>query len=155
MAVTFIPLRRIPQVDPIGSKFTSGKPPIASENALRDPTPLPAMQLPRTPEIGDEAPDWREEGARAAASIIAPEAFRKFGPMTSPDSSRAPSEISIWDKTQTDKIQTLPTGGVLVRLSENCQLVISVIPLVGCTLGKREARGDLFDDLKKPKRQDE
>jgi hypothetical protein len=95
--------------------------------------------------------DWFAEGERAAASTAtsAPATYRSFGKDANTSSSERRKASFAWDKTHTQRTETLPDGGTLIRLSANCVLVIKLIPLAACGLGKQKARGDLFDDMNK------
>jgi hypothetical protein len=96
--------------------------------------------------------DWRAEAQRAAAvAAEGPPEQKQFGPRA--DTPTAPKSKPFgWDKTHTERVQALPEGGILIRLSDNCAMVIAPLPLAGCSLGKRKARGDLFDGMKEPPR---
>ena len=47
-------------------------------------------------------------------------------------------------------MHALEGGGIGIHLSDNCELILVPLPLGGCALGKRKARGDLFDEMKSP-----
>ena len=55
-----------------------------------------------------------------------------------------------WARWHTERVQTLEQGGILIHLNERCVLVISVLAMPMCGLGKIQARGDLFDHMNDP-----
>jgi hypothetical protein len=126
------PERRAPRVTPPADETT---------NSPSEPTP------PVAPLV-----DWRAEAQRAAAAAVdEPSVQKPFGPRAQAPLAAQPKPFG-WDKTHTERVQALPEGGILVRLSDNCAMVIAPLPLVGCSLGKRKARGDLFDGMKEAPR---
>jgi hypothetical protein len=41
-------------------------------------------------------------------------------------------------------VESIPSGGLLVNVNDNCVIVFIPFPFFGCALGKRPANGDLF-----------
>jgi len=52
-----------------------------------------------------------------------------------------------WDRTHTQRIEPIEGGGMLIRLSDHCVLVVFPLPFVGCGIGKIPVRGDLFEHM--------
>jgi hypothetical protein len=44
----------------------------------------------------------------------------------------------------------LEGGGTLIRLNENCVLVVFLVPFPACALGKIPPRGDLLEHMHDP-----
>ena len=112
-------------------------------------TPTGIVGEPIAPSV-----DWFEQGQRVAAGIAVdePSPPRAFGTVPSRPETVSPANSFAWDKVHTQRFEAVAEGGMLVRLSDNCQLVITPLPIGGCALGKQKARGDLFDELKAPVR---
>jgi hypothetical protein len=109
------------------------------------PTPAPASESAAiTPDI-----DWYANGSEAAQRAAAEPRTRDFG---FPKREPAPREKKAfhWDKVHTERVHALEGGGIGIRLSENCELMLVPLPLGGCAFGKRKAHGDLFDEMKAP-----
>jgi hypothetical protein len=99
--------------------------------------------------------DWAAEATRAAR-VQAEEdelARRRAAALAAPhdpafDQAPRPPEFH-WDPVRANRVVPLAGGGTLIRLNDNCALIITVvIPLVGCSLGKIPARGDLFEHMR-------
>jgi len=93
--------------------------------------------------------DWLSAGERVAASVAAADGtgVRDFGMAKRPTARQRKAKPFAWDKTHTERVAALPEGGILIRLSDRCQVVIAPLPLGGCSLGKVAARGDLFEGM--------
>jgi hypothetical protein len=137
-------LRDMPQEPPAPS------PPLVQQQrpkefAIREPNDA-------QPSAGPGSIDWRAEGRSTAIAHTADDAvtYRSFGPREAPTTPDQEGSSFAWDKVHTQKIEDLPEGGIRVRLSDNCDMFIILIPTVACTLGKREARGDLFEEMVQP-----
>jgi hypothetical protein len=125
--------------------------------ALRDtqlviPAPVPpAADNPSAPI------DWNAEAELAIkqhaelAMATPPRALDKHGAGADfngglgPDRERKPEFA--WDRTHTQRIEPIEGGGMLIRLSDHCVLVLFPLPFVGCGIGKIPVRGDLFDHM--------
>jgi hypothetical protein len=109
------------------------------------PTDSNAISAPAsTPGV-----DWYAHGTDAAQRAAAEPATRDFGFPRRGPAPREKKEFG-WDKTHTERVHALEGGGIGIHLSDNCELVIAPFPMAGCGLGKRKARGDLFDEMKAP-----
>jgi hypothetical protein len=146
LQVTFIPAP--PPITPAVDVPTRTRPerrqqPETSGSAI---TSVPPSEPPRAPRI-----DWQAEAQRAAASVSAESSpHRSFGPRERPPPPPKQKPFG-WDPTQTQKVEALPEGGMLIRLSDNCALVLAPLPSGGCGIGKRKARGDLFEGMSAPR----
>jgi hypothetical protein len=107
------------------------------------------LAAPDSTAISQPDIDWHNAASRAAARTAAAPEMNDFG---FPTREPAPSEKKVfgWDKTHTERVSALPGGGMLIRLSDNCAITLAPLPLGGCALGKRKARGDLFDEMQAP-----
>jgi hypothetical protein len=125
---------------------------LAASNSTADRQSHAIAAPIRIDDARDREPvDWIAQGERAA-QVAASEkpAPRSFGIRAARDPPARPQKPFHWDKTHTQRFEALPEGGMLIRLSDRCQLTIAPLPLGGCSLGKIEARGDLFDGMNKP-----
>ena len=96
-------------------------------------------------------PDWAEELKRVAEGAVARELAEKrhqfdFAHAFAP-APRKPAQMA-WDYAATHPIETLPQGGILIHLGDQCVLVLIPFPMVGCAIGKLPASGDLFDHMR-------
>jgi hypothetical protein len=102
--------------------------------------------------------DWAGELRRAAAASALNEFAQKpkdFGfPHSSPAPTKAPPQFG-WDHTATRRVESLPEGGLLVHLNDNCVLVLFPLPFAGCGIGKRKANGGLFEHMHEQSEVDE
>lgn len=94
--------------------------------------------------------DWERSAERAAAAATA--APRRGFALPESTAKAAPPPEFGWDRTHTERIHAIEGGGIGIRLSDNCEIVLMPLPFGGCALGKRKARGDLFDGMKAPER---
>jgi hypothetical protein len=117
--------------------------------------PRPAEQSP-----ADRPPapiDWSAEAELAIkqhaqmAMATPPRALDKHGPGADLNGGLGPdrkqkSEFG-WDRTHTQRVEPIEGGGILIRLSDHCVLVLFPLPFVGCGIGKIPVRGDLLDHM--------
>jgi hypothetical protein len=94
--------------------------------------------------------DWAGELERAARESVTPPPLqpRDFG---FPHASTTPSPKAPqfgWSYAPPHRVQSLPGGGLLVNLNDNCVLVFSPLPFFFCAPGKMPANGDLFKHMK-------
>jgi len=116
------------------------------------PTPAPPAADNSSAPI-----DWNAEAELAIkqhaelAMATPPRALDKHGAGADlngglgPDRERKPEFA--WDRTHTQRIEPIEGGGMLIRLSDHCVLVVFPLPFVGCGIGKIPVRGDLFDHM--------
>jgi hypothetical protein len=136
------------------------------EEAAPSPTITLQLPVPRPdaaaalvpPDIVSSPPilapshdDWLMAGDRAAATAAAvgEHTGRTFGSVTRPADRPRTAKPFAWDKAHTQRVEPLP-GGIRIRVSERCEMVLAPFPVGGCSLGKIPARGDLFAGMKKP-----
>jgi hypothetical protein len=122
--------------------------------------PRPAQQSPAEQSPADRPPapiDWSAEAELAIkqhaqmALTTPPRALDKHGPGADLNGGLGPdrkekSEFG-WDRTHTHRIEPIEGGGILIRLSDHCVLVLFPLPFVGCGIGTIPVRGDLFDHM--------
>jgi hypothetical protein len=97
--------------------------------------------------------DWAGELDRVARDSAAAETARRPLNFGFPHASTAPSSKSPefgWSYAPTHRVQSLPGGGLLVNLNDNCVLVFSPLPFFSCALGHKPANGDLFKHMLEP-----
>jgi hypothetical protein len=115
-----------------------------------NPLPMP-YAVPQEDENNAIHPptDWASELSRAARDAASDELRQKprdFGfPHPSPAPPKAPQFG--WDYAATHRVESIPEGGLLLHLNENCVLVLFPLPFVGCGIGRKPANGDLFDHM--------
>jgi hypothetical protein len=63
-----------------------------------------------------------------------------------PAQPRKPPQFA-WNYAATHRVETLPQGGILIHINDNCALLIFPLPFVGCGIGKLPANGNLFEHL--------
>jgi hypothetical protein len=126
--------------------------------APRD-TQLVIIPAPAPPAADNaSAPiDWNAEAELAIkqyaelAMATPPRALDKHGAGADfngglgPDRGKKPDFA--WDRTHTQRIVPIEGGGMLIRLSDHCVLVVFPLPFVGCGIGKIPVHGDLFDHM--------
>jgi hypothetical protein len=97
--------------------------------------------------------DWAGELDRAARDFTASEASRKPRDFGFPHASTAPSSKPPefgWSYAPTHRVQSMPGGGLLINLNDNCVIVIIPLPFFACAPGKKPANGDLFKHMHDP-----
>jgi hypothetical protein len=116
--------------------------PASNAQADRTSPPRPAPAV-------DWAAEIEAQVARNPASQITP--FKDFGFAHAPEPASARAPEFAWDRVHTQRVQTLPEGGILVHLDDNCVLVFIPLPIAACGIGKKPANGDLFKDMTAPR----
>jgi hypothetical protein len=91
--------------------------------------------------------DWRSEAEQIGRARVL-EAEARNGPVEADDTPKKKPEFR-WSKSSGDRVK-LEEGGVVVRLSERCVLVISVMLMPACAIGKIPVHGDLFEHMRDP-----
>lgn len=97
--------------------------------------------------------DWASELTRTARDAIPDESVQKsreFGFPRRPAATAGKPPQFGWDYAATHRIESIPEGGLLVHLNDNCVLVLIPFPFPGCAIGKRKANGHLFDHMHDP-----
>jgi hypothetical protein len=107
----------------------------------------PAVGAP--PPAPDGHVDWDAESARIARDAGAaggrPDA-RGFGFPGEPEAAPRNRSQFGWSHG-TGRVEWLPTGGVLVKISDYCVIGVVPLPVFGCALGKRRDRTDLLEQM--------
>jgi hypothetical protein len=127
-------------------------PPVpGTRRSIGAPSDPPAPAESNAISAPDAAPgiDWYAHGADAAQRAAAEPITRDFDFPRREPAPREKKEFG-WDTTHTERVHALEGGGIGIHLSDNCELVIAPFPMAGCALGKRKARGNLFDEMKAP-----
>jgi hypothetical protein len=57
-----------------------------------------------------------------------------------------PAQEFGWSKTA-QRVEALPDGGILIRLSERCVVVVTIIMMPMCQIGEIPVNGDLFEHM--------
>jgi hypothetical protein len=127
---------------------------IPRRRAAANPLPRPHAAPQENENNAIHPPiDWASElsrAARDAASDTLTQKPRDFGfpyPSSAPDAKSAQFG---WDYVATHRVESIPEGGLLLHLNENCVLVLFPLPFVGCGIGKKKANGDLFKNMNDP-----
>jgi hypothetical protein len=118
-----------------------------------NPSPASRAQAPTAADEDNSihpAPDWSEELKQAARNASDDKLAQKrhdydFAHAFPIAPQNAPGIA--WDYAATHRVESIPGGGVLVHLSDNCVLVLFPFPFVGCGIGKQPANGDLFEHM--------
>jgi hypothetical protein len=144
-------IARPPLLQSASERGTTEKPRFTPPPHRVDRTPAsPLMASPPIEENNaiHSGPDWTEELHRAAKETLAKELARKRHELdfahAFPTQPKKTQEFA-WDYAATHRVETIPEGGMLIHLSDNCVLVLMPLPIVGCGIGKRPANGDLFE----------
>lgn len=111
--------------------------------------PPPSAPTPAASTVVTPGVDWYSQGSQAASRTATEPTTRSFDFPKREPAPREKKEFG-WDKTHTERVHALDGGGIGIHLSDNCELIIAPFPMAGCALGKRKARGDLFDEMKAP-----
>ena len=140
--------------DDVSKRASSPEHPVSPPSADTATTPRPSV-------IDTTSIDWSQAAELAAArqiDLLEDERRRARGFMPRAENSITPGQEAHatppkspefgWSRAQTQRIEPLPQGGTLLRISERCSLVISGGLLPVCNFGKIEARGDLFEHMR-------
>jgi hypothetical protein len=146
-------------------------PPVESElpPARVEPITAAPLSLPM-PEFAPPAPpDWSAEARDFAKGLIAAPPYRPFGEFPKGPEERPKDKYpaSIWPQPlpRVGTTVTTPEGETIIWVSDNCYISVSSrsLTLKGihdgrngirtCSIpvGTKEARSDLFDQIKRPK----
>ena len=99
---------------------------------------------------GHPSIDWEEELTRAAKDAGSGPTSpppKDFGFPHAAASPPTRTEQFAWDYAHTHRVESIPGGGILVNLNDNCVLVFNPLPLVFCQPGKKPANGQLFEHM--------
>jgi hypothetical protein len=118
--------------------------------------PASASRVPGPPAPPEEqnnaihAPiDWAAELKSAASNATAHDPAQTPKDFGFPHLPAAPAKAPqfAWDYAATHRVESIPEGGLLVHLDDNCVLVFFPFPFVGCGIGKKPANGELFKNM--------
>jgi len=88
--------------------------------------------------------DWQRE-AEEAARKQALEAGAQ--PDTKGSGQSKPKPEFGWDRSRVHRVEPIESGGFVIRLSDRCVIVMTLLAMPVCTLGTQPARGDLFEHM--------
>jgi hypothetical protein len=130
---------------------------------ISPPTAMEAGPAPSNTEntVAPPAPDWRAQAEITAQlnaqQIVAAEddAKRRANALTAPykpmPGPRVRGHQFGWDLHPKYRFSSLGQGAFVFPLSEQCAMVVVVLPWFGCSLGpKPAANGDLFKYMRGP-----
>lgn len=138
---------------PAAASLSSGVP-VPAQQWLPDKLPPPPLRENERLASPIVHPDWWAEADRAIDNAITTAEQADRSPTSARGGADAPaskrSQAPFWDRSITHPVEQIDGTGILVRLSERCTLVITVVMMGGCKVGKIEARADLFDGMYAP-----
>jgi hypothetical protein len=155
---------------PVPDEPPPAPPPIDSELPPQRIAPITAVPLPlRAPVVPPAAPsDWSATARDVAKDMTAMPSYRRFGEVPKGPEERPTEQYppSIWPKPLPRVGTTVktPEGETIIWVSDHCYVSISSRSLTQAELhaarrgvrtciiplGKKEARDDLFDPIKRP-----
>jgi hypothetical protein len=121
---------------------------------LSQPRPLsqPSTTAPAEEDNAIHPPiDWANElnrAARESSSAAAAPQPREFGAPHIPPTPAKPPEFG-WSRSRIHRVETAP-GGLAVHLGDNCVIAFTPVPFPICTVGRKEANGELFKHMRDP-----
>jgi len=120
---------------------------------LTEPLP-PASTAPQLSVPPEHAPtgvppaiDWHGDGEQVAREHALEEAGRERKHDEGPPK---PKSAFGWSHSRVQRIEPMASGGFIVWISDNCFVVVGVMAMPMCKLGKNPARGDLFEHMDDP-----
>jgi hypothetical protein len=135
----------------------AAKPSEKTRSVPDEVAPIAPRGLPQSPAPHSIAPAGREEAPasptidwqREAEAIAREHALRaEAGRDQKDDHSPAKPQPEFgWSHSRVHRIEPLEQGGLLVWLNDRCAIVISVLAMPICKIGKKPARGDLFEHM--------
>jgi hypothetical protein len=142
-----------PPREVLPDRTASSPPPPRIYEAPSSATPLDTKPAPeqRTPI------DWSHEAELAVArGVDTIELERRRARGFTPDVQNREPEITApsapefgWSSTA-QRVEALPEGGVLIRLSERCVIVVTTMMFPACGIGEIPVNGDLFEHMDDP-----
>ncbi len=98
--------------------------------------------------------DWTREAEKAVADSLSAEetADRQRGALAPhhaaiSESASDNSRKFAWSEAQTHRVESIPGGGILIHINDRCAIVIPMMFMTICKIGKIEARDDLFQHM--------
>ncbi len=92
--------------------------------------------------------DWQRE-AEEVAREHALEAEANRPPQDKSGAPKPKPEFG-WSHSSTHRIEPMENGGFIVWINDNCGVAISIMAMPFCRIGKKPARGDLFEHMDDP-----
>jgi hypothetical protein len=130
------------------------EPAIPRRRAAANPVPMPRVAPEEHENNAIHSPtDWASELSRAARDAASDESTQKPRDFGFPHPSSAPTAKAPdfgWDYAATHRVESIPGGGLLLHVNDNCVLVLVPFPFFACGIGKKEANGDLFEHMHDP-----
>jgi hypothetical protein len=115
------------------------------------PAPPPAATFPQlivpAEREGTHEPagvDWQRQGEEVAREHALESQTR---PDHRTDGPPQPKPQFGWDRSRVHRVEPLEGGGVVVRISDRCAVVITLLAMPVCQIGTKPARGDLFEHM--------
>jgi hypothetical protein len=111
------------------------------------PASMPPLLIAPPQRDGTAAPpiiDWRleaEEATRKQALAAEAQRDQKGGGPSKPKPEFG------WDRSRVHPIERIESGGFVVRISDRCVVVITLLAMPACQIGTKPARGDLFEHM--------
>lgn len=129
------------------------EPPVVPSGHILPRRAAPPVAQPITPapavKSAPHAPiDWQHamQGEVRRAEPRSRDNSLNFGFPQLPAGPAAPPEFG-WYYAGTHRVQALPEGGTLLNLTDHCGIVIYVLPIPFCKIGRIPANGQLFDHM--------
>jgi hypothetical protein len=142
-ALAFMPdaknrVHPVPSIAPL----TPEQLPTAPRPEVEPPQPI----APPEQETGHgPAVDWAHEAGEAARRrALEAEAQRDHRDEQRP---AKPAPEFGWDRSRVHRVEAIAGGGILVRINDRCAIVITLLAMPVCQIGKQPARGDLFEHM--------
>ena len=162
--LTLVPIAMLPeplQPRPLTSPHGAPGQHAGSAHVPRAQPPAALATSPAPPSNTEAAPDWRAQAEITAQSsaqqIVAAEddARRRANALTAPykpmPGSRVRGPGFGWDPAPNHRFTAIGHGAFVFPLSDQCAIVVLIIPMFGCSLGpKPAANGDLFKYMHGP-----
>jgi hypothetical protein len=104
------------------------------------------LVAPPQPDATTKPPfiDWQRE-AEAATRKRALEAEAQ--PDQTGGGPSKPQPQFGWDRSRVHGFESIESGGFVVRISDRCVIVITLLAMPACKIGTKPARGDLFEHM--------
>jgi hypothetical protein len=119
----------------------------------REAASPPAAQPITLPPAGRPGPgasiDWQQALRREVrARELSPSPGKlEFGLPRRPAAGPTVPRFG-WDYARTHRVEPLPEGGLLINLSDRCAVVLYVLPIPVCRIGRIPPDGGLFDHMR-------
>ena len=119
--------------------------------------PFDSFAIEPLPTTAPMTIDWSREAEKAVADSLSAEgtAARQRAALTprhaaigGPTRSKAPEFA--WSEAHTHRVEFIPGGGFLLHINDRCAIVVPMMLMTICKIGKIEARDDLFQHMGEP-----